>query len=131
MPCAINSRCPRPHGSAIGIQFCDLTVLRRAFVHPAYAERPHATVQSVGRSLARMGTLGAQRQRHLKDSLRRKGLRNLLARMEKVHAAHCEVRNAVGCGRGGPCDCRCTRPLAIWSRVSRLRCHSCRLRRMP
>ena len=47
---------------ALGVAFTDLRLLRRAFVHPSYAEHPEAIHPSAGRALARTGTLSAQRR---------------------------------------------------------------------
>ena len=80
--------------AATGIAFADLNLLRRAFVHQTHSrqtDRPHARRWSV---MARAGTLAAQEHTCLRDSLRSKGCRRLIARMEKEPLAKDELMTA-------------------------------------
>ena len=45
---------------AIGVQFAELQLLRRAFVHPSYGDKPEVATREVGHALSRCGTLRAQ-----------------------------------------------------------------------
>ena len=65
--------------AAVGVHFQDLNLLRRAFVHPSFCDRPEAFSPAVGRALVRMGTLGAQRRLKLRKTLRDFGLRRLVS----------------------------------------------------
>ena len=69
---------------AIGVSFADSQLLRRAFVHPTYGDKPEVLSPQVGRALSRMGTLEAQRRRGLREALRSRGLRRLIHRMDRL-----------------------------------------------
>ena len=68
---------------AVGIVVHDRRLFRRAFVHSTHADKPEVSSPAVGRSLARVGTLDAQQRTKLRASLRSRGLRKLLLRMER------------------------------------------------
>ena len=67
----------------VGVEFHDLNLLRRAFVHPTHGDRPETISREVGVVLTRTGTLAAQHRGRLRETLRARGLRRLIAKMEK------------------------------------------------
>jgi hypothetical protein len=63
----------------------------QAFVHPSFGDKPEVVSREVGHALARVGTHRAQQRRQLRETLRLRGLRRLIGRME----AHPLAKDAV------------------------------------
>lgn len=73
----------QPTQVAIGVRLSDQNLLRRAFVHPTFGDRPEATSKPVARALVRAGVGAAQSQARLEPTLKAKGFRKLLARIKR------------------------------------------------
>ena len=67
----------------LGVRFNDANLLRRAFVHPTLESRPEGLVRETARALCRVSTRAASRTGNLRETLRLRGLRRLVQRMEK------------------------------------------------
>ena len=67
----------------LGLDFHDPNLLRRAFVHPTVESRPERLVRATARALCRVSTRAASRTGKLRETLRLRGLRRLVQRMEK------------------------------------------------
>ena len=67
----------------LGLQFRDANLLRRAFVHPTLESRPERHIRATARALCRVSTRAASRTGKLRETLRLRGLRRLVQRMEK------------------------------------------------
>lgn len=67
----------------LGLRFRDANLLRRAFVHPTLESRPEGLIRATARALCRVSTRAASRTGNLRETLRLRGLRRLVQRMEK------------------------------------------------
>lgn len=66
----------------LGVRFHDANLLRRAFVHPTLESRPEGLVRETARALCRVSTRAASQTGKLRETLRLRGLRRLVQRME-------------------------------------------------